>query len=463
MHLSSRVIGIPDSITMKLNERALQLTEEGKVIYNLSGGQLPIKPLAEFIEKIHHQLNFLKSYQYSPSAGFPGLRKKLLKHFHETRGLPAEIFENGWDVILSNGSKHSIYNALGALIDPGDEVILLAPFWVSYPEMIKFWGGIPNVVKSTVFDGFVPALEDIRKAMTPRTKAIIVNSPNNPSGVHYSEMWMKEFAVTWGNYLDTNESAVHVESFRLNPAFHWADYMAPPSGYQTFNQFFARHVKPGKRPIAAIADNRVLVSPADANFVGAWRINADSTINVNERSVDIKGLRWSIQQLLEGSMFADRFSGGIFTHSALRTFDYHRWHAPIAGKVVEARMIQGQVYLDVTTEFASVAGQHRNVLRAVEGTGYQFVQTRGLVVLDSPVGLVACLPVGMAQVSSVVITAEVGTELHKGEEMGYFQFGGSDFVTIFERASEVELRCEPGRHYRQGSEIGHAHITITDE
>ena len=275
--------------------------------------------------------------------------------------------------------------------------------------------------------------------------------------------WMKEFAVTWGNYLDTNESAVHVESFRLNPAFHWADYMAPPSGYQTFNQFFARHVKPGKRPIAAIADNRVLVSPADANFVGAWRINADSTINVNERSVDIKGLRWSIQQLLEGSMFADRFSGGIFTHSALRTFDYHRWHAPIAGKVVEARMIQGQVYLDVTTEFASVAGQHRNVLRAVEGTGYQFVQTRGLVVLDSPVGLVACLPVGMAQVSSVVITAEVGTELHKGEEMGYFQFGGSDFVTIFERASEVELRCEPGRHYRQGSEIGHAHITITDE
>lgn len=202
MHLSSRVIGIPDSITMKLNERALQLTEEGKVIYNLSGGQLPIKPLSEFIEKIHHQLNFLKSYQYSPSAGFPGLRKKLLKYFHDSRELPAELFESDWDVILSNGSKHSIYNALGAIVDPGDEVILLAPFWVSYPEMVKFWGGIPTVVKSNVFDAFVPALEDIRKAMSPRTKVIIINSPNNPSGVHYSESWMRDFAAFLKDYPD---------------------------------------------------------------------------------------------------------------------------------------------------------------------------------------------------------------------------------------------------------------------
>jgi aspartate aminotransferase len=194
MLLSSRVKGIHDSITMRLNEKALQLTDEGKVIYNLSGGQLPIKPTAEFVEKIHHQLNFLKSFQYSPSAGFPDLRKKLIGHFLQVRRLPNELFESDLEAILSNGSKHTIYNALGALIDPGDEVILLAPYWVSYPEMVKFWGGIPTAIKSNVFDAFVPAIEDIRKAMTPRTKVIIVNSPNNPSGVHYSEAWMKEFA-----------------------------------------------------------------------------------------------------------------------------------------------------------------------------------------------------------------------------------------------------------------------------
>lgn len=194
MLLSSRVKGIQDSITMKLNEKALLLTEEGKVIYNLSAGQLPIKPTPEFIERIHHQLNFLKSYQYSPSAGFPALRKKLLTYFIESRKMPDHLFEVEWDVILSNGSKHSLYNTLGALIDPGDEVLLLAPYWVSYPEMIKFWGGIPTVVKSNVFDAFVPAIEDLRKAMTPRTKVIILNSPNNPAGIHYSESWMREFA-----------------------------------------------------------------------------------------------------------------------------------------------------------------------------------------------------------------------------------------------------------------------------
>ncbi len=195
MLLSSRVKGISDSITMKLNEKALGLSEEGKVIYNLSGGQLPIKPLPEFIEKIHHQLNFLKSYQYSPVSGFPNLRKKLIKHVVHERHLPAEIFDTDFDCIVSNGSKHSIYNALGALLDPGDEVILLAPYWVSYPEMIKFWGGTPTIVRSNVFDAFVPAIEDIQKVMTPRTKAIILNSPNNPTGIHYSESWMREFAT----------------------------------------------------------------------------------------------------------------------------------------------------------------------------------------------------------------------------------------------------------------------------
>jgi aspartate aminotransferase len=202
MFLSSRVKGISDSITMKLNEKALQLVDEGKVIYNLSGGQLPIKPPPEFVEKIHHQLNFLKSYQYSPASGFPALRKKLIKYFAASRNLPEELFENEWDAILSNGSKHSIYNALGALIDPGDEVVLLAPYWVSYPEMIKFWGGIPTVVKSNVFDAFVPAIEDIKKVMTPRTKVIIINSPNNPAGVHYSEKWMREFAQFMNEYPD---------------------------------------------------------------------------------------------------------------------------------------------------------------------------------------------------------------------------------------------------------------------
>ena len=191
MLLSSRVKGVADSITQQLNEKAQSLAEQGHVVYNLSAGQLPIKPPQDFIEKLQQQLNFLKSYQYSPVAGLPEVRKKILAHHGQCRRVSAE----GLDVVLSNGSKQSIYIALGAILDPGDEVILLAPYWVSYPEMIKFWGGVPLVVKSNIFDAFCPALEDITKVITPRTKAIIINSPNNPAGVHYPESWMRSFAA----------------------------------------------------------------------------------------------------------------------------------------------------------------------------------------------------------------------------------------------------------------------------
>ena len=266
--------------------------------------------------------------------------------------------------------------------------------------------------------------------------------------------WIVDFARAWGSYLDTPASAAHVDTFRMNAAFRWDDYMAPPSGYLTFNQFFARHVKPGRRPVDALCDDEVLVSPADASFVGQWPVDVDSTIRVEGATLPLKGLRWSLEQLLAGSPWADRFAGGVVTHSALRTFDYHRWHAPAAGTVLEARVIQGRAWLDVEVQTSTLYGRRVNKIEAVEGTGYQFLQTRGLVVLETAAGLVACLPVGMAQVSSVVITAEAGAVLRKGEEMGYFQFGGSDFVMVFEACCGVRLDGRPQQHVPQGRSIG---------
>jgi phosphatidylserine decarboxylase len=287
-----------------------------------------------------------------------------------------------------------------------------------------------------------------------------LQSPIRPGEGHQKltplSAWIKAYARAWGSYLDTVDSAKEVDSFRTNPLFNWDEYMPPPSGYFTFNQFFARHVKPGMRPIAGLSDDHVLVSPADSTFVGWWQINEQSKICVEKNTLDIKGIQWSIHQLLEGSAYADRFRGGIFTHSFLNTFDYHRWHSPVQGRILEARVIQGQVYMDIGVKSAMLDGRPQNVLDARDGTGYQFVQTRGLVVVDSPIGLVACLPMGMAQVSSVVITAEAGQTLRKGEELGYFQFGGSDFVMVFERASNVQLVSQAHIHYKQGSWIGQA-------
>ncbi len=160
--------------------------------------------------------------------------------------------------------------------------------------------------------------------------------------------WIKHFADAWGDYLDTLESASELESFKEDPLFNWDEYMPPPGGYLTFNQFFARHVKPGMRPIAGLCQNEIIVSPADCTFVGAWQVSEKSEISVNNQKnglVESKGLRWSIHELLADSEYADRFRGGVFTHSFLNTIDYHRWHSPVQGEVLGQKSFKARLIL----------------------------------------------------------------------------------------------------------------------
>lgn len=207
MELSSRIKGMAESVTLKLNSKAMELQESGKQVYNLTAGQLPFRPPQDFIDAIRSELDFLKSYQYSPVAGFLDLRKKIISHVEETRGInfsSPEFEDVGFDCVISNGAKHSISNILGAIVDPGDEVIIISPYWISYPEMIKFCRGVPVIVKSSIFDVFTPPLIEIRKSISAKTKAIIINSPNNPAGVHYSSEWMSEFADLLLEYPDVS-------------------------------------------------------------------------------------------------------------------------------------------------------------------------------------------------------------------------------------------------------------------
>lgn len=288
-------------------------------------------------------------------------------------------------------------------------------------------------------------------------------SPTSREDLTPLSKWIIRCAGAWGAYLDTTESAKEVQTFKDDPWFNWDEYMEPPSGYLTFNEFFARHTKPGMRPIAGLNDNSVIVSQADCTMVGWWQIGQNSNINLQQNNkkgvvIQSKIFTYSIEDLLKDSKYADRFKGGIFMHSFLNSTDFHRWNSPVQGKVLESRIIQGQAYLGIEVDkIIDADGKERNHLSALDGTGYQFFQTRGLIVIESPFGLVACLPMGMAQVSSVTITAEEGVTLHKGEELGYFKFGGSDFVMCFERSSNVQLTVQPNEHVQQGTCIGHAY------
>jgi len=271
--------------------------------------------------------------------------------------------------------------------------------------------------------------------------------------------WMVDFANDWGNFLNTPESfnEESLDSFINDPDFKMDQYMMPPkaytprgktskangpSGWLTFNQFFAREMNPGLRPVAGMFEDSIIVSPADSTFKSKFNIDDDSEVTIKYTHT------YNIETLLDGSPYKDRFRKGLFMHSFLGPNDYHRFHAPVRGTVLESRAIQERVFLDVVItdgEFDAPDGAEN---------GYEFVQTRGVLILDSPIGLVAVIPIGMAQVSSVNMPAVEGSYLNKGDEFGYFLFGGSDIIMLFEASSNVTVNAAPTIHYNSGMCIG---------
>jgi aspartate aminotransferase len=181
MSISQIAREIRESPTLKLNEEAMILREKGEPVINMGVGEptnkAPITAILGSAAKLKDG-----NVKYTPVDGTRSLKKAIIRYTEENYDrLPAP--EN---VIVSTGAKQAIFNLLFSIIDPQDEVIILAPYWVSYPEMVKMVHGIPVIV--TPEDGtFRPRMEEIEQATSSYTKAIIVNSPNNPSGVIYGE------------------------------------------------------------------------------------------------------------------------------------------------------------------------------------------------------------------------------------------------------------------------------------
>lgn len=253
--------------------------------------------------------------------------------------------------------------------------------------------------------------------------------------------WIREFMLSMGSYMDTTESAQEIESFIKNSKNNIEDYYKGPSGWLTYNQFLARQVKPGKRPVDERCNDEVIVSPTDSKFLGEWTLEDDSTITV-------KGDTYDMKDLLAGSSYAKKFKGGLFTHLYLSVNDYHRYHTPVGGKVVETKIIPGRTW---TNEIKKLTGA-----TTVDDIGFQFNQTRGYIILKTEtIGFVAVMPVGMGFVSSVNITADEGAKLAKGEEFGFFGYGGSDIIMLFEK-DVIKFTAFKNKHYLQGEKIAKA-------
>ncbi len=179
MNLSRLASSIAESPTLKLNALAKSMQAQGIPVIHLGGGEPKNKAPRSAVEAASAYLA-AGDVKYTPSAGTPSLRKAAAEYTENNYGRKAAL-EN---VIISSGAKQTLYNLLFTLLDPGDEVIVPAPFWVSYPEMIRMTGGVPVVVPSSP-ETHIPRAEDLLAAVTPRTRAVILNSPNNPSGAVY--------------------------------------------------------------------------------------------------------------------------------------------------------------------------------------------------------------------------------------------------------------------------------------
>lgn len=206
--LSNKAKAISPSPTLAIDAKFKQMKANGEDVVGFGCGEPDfdtpqhIKDAA--IEAINNGMT-----KYTPAAGTLDLRKAVAKKFEEENGL----LYAPTDIVVSNGAKHSLVNAFMAILNPGDEVIIPAPFWVSYPEMVKIADGMPIIINTTEANDFKATVADFQRALSPKTKAIIINSPSNPTGMVYTKDELKalaDFAVKHNLYVISDEIYEHL-------------------------------------------------------------------------------------------------------------------------------------------------------------------------------------------------------------------------------------------------------------
>ncbi|MBI2885065.1 MAG: pyridoxal phosphate-dependent aminotransferase [Candidatus Omnitrophica bacterium] len=177
MSMAERVRTLEGSPTLALAAKAKALLKAGKPVIDLSAGE-PDFPTPEPIKQAGIRAIHDNRTVYTPASGIPELRAAIAQDLTTRQGVSYEPSQ----VLVTSGAKHALYNAFQALCDPGDEVIIFAPYWVSYPAQVHLAGGRARIVATTEAQGYQPDLKAIQAALTPRTKAIVLNSPSNPTG-----------------------------------------------------------------------------------------------------------------------------------------------------------------------------------------------------------------------------------------------------------------------------------------
>ncbi|MCH9815708.1 MAG: pyridoxal phosphate-dependent aminotransferase [Actinomycetia bacterium] len=207
--VSQRIGSITESATLAVDAKAKALKAAGRPVIGFGAGE-PDFPTPDYIvQAAIEAAKDPKSHRYSPAGGQPALKAALVTKTARDSGYIVEPNQ----VLVTNGGKQALYNAFAALLDPGDEVLLPAPYWTTYPESIRLAGGEPVIVMTDESTGFRASVEALEAATTPRTKALVFVSPSNPTGAVYSPAEVEaigQWAVERGIWVITDEIYEHL-------------------------------------------------------------------------------------------------------------------------------------------------------------------------------------------------------------------------------------------------------------
>ncbi|MDK2946173.1 MAG: aspartate aminotransferase, partial [Geotoga sp.] len=189
MNLSEKIKSVEQSITLALNAKAIELEKKGEDIIKLTAGEPDFNTPKPIVEAAYEALKAGKT-KYTASSGIIELRDKIAKYISKR----TNNNYNSDNVVVTNGGKQALFNVLMAITNPGDEILVLDPSWVSYEAQIIMTGGTPVHIPLDFENGFQPDKKKIKRYITPKTKAILINSPNNPTGMVYSKDALQDIA-----------------------------------------------------------------------------------------------------------------------------------------------------------------------------------------------------------------------------------------------------------------------------
>ena len=302
MEIAKRAKQVSPSLTLEITARAKKMKADGIKVVSFAAGE-PDFNTPEYIIEAGRKALDMGLTKYTPASGTVDLKNAIcakLKNDNALDYTPANI-------VVSNGAKHSLFNTFMAILNPGDEVIIPSPYWLSYPELVKMAGGVPVFVETTAEEKFKITAEKLEKAITPKTKAFLINNPNNPTGAVYT-------------HRELNALAAVVEKYNI---FVVSDEIYEKLNYEHRHHSIAAYsdtlkdltiVINGMSKTYSMTGWRVGYAAANEQIASAiGSMQSHSTSNVN-----------SIAQYASYVALSDRLHGDSFLEEMRATFDARR-------------------------------------------------------------------------------------------------------------------------------------------